>query len=111
MKDIKAIVSSKIVEDRHHTIEPYFVDPNWGGKLAIQMAYFFPQWVETRACVSAVCDARLCSTFVCPLVYPTIVSQQMNPERPVANDDESNTPAPAQGTVPSDSRPATSSCE
>ncbi|KHG14467.1 Ribosome maturation factor RimP [Gossypium arboreum] len=40
------------------------------------MAYFFlSTWVKTRACVSAVCDTRSCRTVVCPLGYPTIVSQ------------------------------------
>ena len=33
----------------------------------------------------------------------------MDPERAIADDFESNAPTPAQGTVPSDSRPATSS--
>ncbi|KAA3484675.1 Gag-Pol polyprotein [Gossypium australe] len=35
----------------------------------------------------------------------------MDPERAVANDVESNAPAPVQGTSPSDSRPATSGQE
>ncbi|KHG13003.1 Histone demethylase UTY [Gossypium arboreum] len=39
----------------------------------------------------------------------TIITYQMDPERAIANDVKSKTPAPAQGTAPSDSRPATSS--
>ncbi|KHG19396.1 hypothetical protein F383_24704 [Gossypium arboreum] len=47
MKDIEATVISKIVEDCHHTIEPYF------GK--------------DTGIVSDVYDTRLCGTVVCPL--------------------------------------------
>ncbi|KHG15262.1 hypothetical protein F383_05013 [Gossypium arboreum] len=59
MKDIVAIRSSGIIEDCHHTIEPYFVLMIvWrtlnGWQIGLVNGLFLPTRAETRMCVSAV---------------------------------------------------------
>ncbi|KHG24089.1 Octopamine receptor 1 [Gossypium arboreum] len=75
MKDIKATVSSGIFEDRHHTIEPYFGLTQLGWQVGYSNGLFLSTRVGTWACVSNVCNTRPCCTTLCPLEYPTIVSQ------------------------------------